>query len=410
MTAESTEDAARSGSAGQPAVPPDYVPARAAGAAGAEGAARQSPITVLPPDPRAPAAGQQAEAGDCLRCSLVGPMGAGKTHLLDACEQACVDPAAIQAPPYLEYLGGAQTGVQSERASRGIADSKFRLAPTDRVNEYEAFVTATWPATFWHAERRKSLHLRFLDGPGGALFPADVDRGRDPLLVWERRLIAESEVADALVLCVDATDPQLDRLTQFLPGILAGISVSQPVSPPPPRLGHRLRRLLHRAADSPPVTLRRIRARRFLLALTKVDRLASGPLDATWPAHRASRPAPLTIAGNLSPLDLACELVDASNLLRILGALAPGAELAVALTSALGFNSSGFPFMENHRPTRLSAQPINRRSADWRPFGVREALLFVLAGVTGGPVETVTRRKLARPRRHYIDLPSWYFD
>jgi len=336
-------------------------------------------------------------------------MGAGKTHLLDACEQACVDPAAPHTPPDLEYLGGPQMAEQSQRASRGIADSAFRLAPTDQTHPYEAFLTATWPATFWRAERRKNLRLCFLDGPGGALFPADTDRGKERLLDWERELIADAQIADTVMLCVDATDPQLDRLTEFLPRILSAIAASRPVSPPPPRLGHRLLKLLRRAADPPAVTLQRVQARRFVLALTKIDRLASGPPEAAWPARRGSWPAPRTIAASLSPLELACELVDASNLLRIVGALTPGAEFAVALTSALGFNPSGFPFMENHRPTRLSAQPINRRSADWRPFGVREALLFVLTGETGGPVELVTRRKLARPRRHYIDLPSWYF-
>jgi hypothetical protein len=411
VTTSTTEDATPNGSGGRPPVPGhEYVPDRAAGAAGAGAIATPGPATEERPEPAVPEPEPPVEPAAALRCALIGPGDAGKTHLLDACEQACVDPAAIHALPDLEYLGGAQTARQSERALRGIADSAVRLAPTDDVDAYEAFITATWPATFWRAERRKSLRLRFVDGPGGALFPTDLDRGQERLLQWERQLLAEGQVADALLLCVDATDPQLDRLTQFLPRILSGISFSKPVSAPPPRPGHRLLRLLRLATDPPALALRRVQARRFLLVLTKIDRLASGPSDTPGRERGGSRPAPHAVAANLSPLELACELVDASNLLRILGALTPGAEFAVALTSALGFNTSGFPFMEHHRPTRLSAQPSNRRSADWRPFGIREALLFVLAGKTGGPVELVTRSKLSRPRRHYIDLPSWYFD
>lgn len=413
MTTSTTpEDATPSGSGGPPPVPGhDYVPDRTAGLSEPGATAPPTPATEQPAAPSAPAPEPPAEPAGELQCTLLGPGQAGKTHLLDACEQACVDPAALRAPPELEYVGGAQTAGQSDRALRGIADSPVPLAATDRVSTYEAYMTATWPATFWRAERRKSLRLRFVDGPGGALFPNDEDRGQSRLLAWERRLIAESQAASALLLCVDATDPQLDRLTRFLPGILSGIAVSRPVSPPPPRLGHRLLRALRLTADPPPIILRRVQASRFLLVLTKIDRLASGPPDNPWPAgRRGSRPAPLAVAARLSPLQLACELIDAGNLVRILGALTPGAEFAVALTSALGFNASGFPFMASHRSTRLSSEPVDRRSADWRPFGVREALLFVLAGETGGPVELVTRRKLARQRRHYIDLPSWYFD
>jgi len=362
---------------------------------GAASAAASSPVTPVAPAGTAPGWGSQPR----LRCTVIGPSKVGKSHLLDSCDQACADPAAYDLPVQLEFLGATMTK----------AEGSFLLAPTDDVSVYEADLTATWPATFWRPEKRMGLELRVTDGPGGALFPTADDRVNPNLPKWERDMLDGSRQADALVLCVDSTKPELDRISRFLRDILAKVAERQPVSAPSLPPGHRLLKALGRAFDPPPDPLRRIQARRFLLLLTKIDRLVSAPLDGA-PQWSGKGPVPRDLARSLSPLALACELVDASNLMRILAALKPDAELAVGLTSAWGFNEAGYPFMEDDSPVRLSTQPADRKSSDWRPFGVREALLFLLEGRTGGPVERVTRRKVARSGRHFLDVPAWYFD
>jgi hypothetical protein len=371
-----------------------------------EGEAESSAAATEPssPSPQPPAPARQ---GPGLACSLIGATKAGKTSLLDACEQACADPAAFGDPVQLEYLGGADTKQQAERSARAVAGG-YRLPATGEVHVYDAFLTATWRATFWRPEKRVGLHLNFVDGPGGGLFPLDSYQSNPVRQLWERQLIDGAQKADAIILCVDSCDPQLDRLSQYLRTILTAVALPDYIKPSSLPLGHRLRAALGRAADPPPVMSRRLRAKRFLLLLTKIDRVVSGPPDGKerW---NGSGPTPLAIAQSLSPLDVACELVHASNLLRILAVLRPDAELAVGLTSAWGFAPSGYPFMEESSPVRLSNQPSDRRTSDWRPFGVREIFQFLLDGRAAGPVERITRERLASSGCHALDVPSWYF-
>jgi hypothetical protein len=366
-----------------------------------------------PGGPGAPAAVPPADQEQkSLRCVLIGPSKAGKTSFIDACEQACVDPAALSSPVRLEYLGGAETETQSERLYRILSEASYRRMGTTRTERSEAYLTATWPARFWRPAKRLGVHLSFTDGPGGALFPSKDDEGEEQLIPWHRQLIEESRQADAIILCVDSTSPQVDRTSRYLRNILAAIAQPLRIQPPLPPPGHRLLRQMGRASDPPATTLKRIRARRFLLMLTKIDRLASGGLDRTSAAARRAfrAPVPRAIASTISPLALACEILDPSNIVRILNAVVPDAEIAVALTSSLGFNAAGYPFAEDDVPVRLSTEQADRQSADWRPFGVREALLFVLDGQTRGPVERVTTQRIARAPRPVFDMPSWYFD
>jgi hypothetical protein len=398
MSLESEMDAASDVQGGKPDLPGSEVRPDWRGAEGRQEVREGG----TPPATAAP-----AQDGPDLACSLIGLSNAGKTNLVDACEQACADPAACSDSVQLEYLGGASTRQQAERSARSVAEG-YRLRPDDDVHVYDAFLTATWRATFWRPEKRVGVHLHFVDGPGGGLFPTEDDRSNPVQLLWERQLIADAQKADAIVLCVDSSDPQLDRLAKGLRTILAAVALPDYVKAASLPVGHRLLAAFGRAVDPPPVASRRLRAQRFLLLLTKIDLLVSGPLDGG--AHRDGRgPTPLAIARSLSPLEVACEIVHASNLLRILAALRPGAEFAVGLTSAWGFAPSGYPFMEGSSPVRLSNQPADRRTSDWRPFGVREVFHFLLDGRAAGPVERITREKVAWSGRHSLDVPSWYF-
>jgi hypothetical protein len=305
-------------------------------------------------DPRAKEEAIEDESR--LRCPVLGPSKAGKSSLIDSLDQTFADPLACEGPIQLEYLRG------------------------------EASVTASISRGPWRSRVRKRLDLLLKEGPAGALFPTGLDRERPSLLDWEREMVEESRHADAIVFCIDSTDPQPDRASRHLHNFLAALGA------------------LPQAAS-------RVKTERFLLLLTKIDRLVSRPLDPASPIGEGGRsPAPLQIAAALSPVELACELFHASNLLRILNALKPGAELAIGLVSAWGFDASGFPFIEEDDPVRWSKEGRGRRAADRHPLGVREALCFLIDGQVSGSVELLTREKVTGPRSYVLDLPPGYFD
>ena len=320
-----------------------------------------------------------------LRCPILGPARAGKSSFIDSLDQACADPLACEGPIQLEYL----------RSEASVAASIFR-GP-------------------WRSRAGKRLDLLLEDGPAGALFPAELDRGRSSLLDWERKMVEESRQADALVVCIDSTDSQRDRTSRHLRNVLTALSTSRqdPASRPvaPAAWRRLIDRMLRRSTGPLPMPWPRIQTERFLLLLTQIDRFVSRPLDPASPIGEGGRsPTPLQIAAALSPVELACEIFQASNLLRILSALEPGAELAIGLVSAWGFDASGFPFLEQDAPVYSRPQEYGRRTADWHPFGVREALCFLIDGQVGGPVELVTREKIVGSRSYVLDLPPRYFD
>jgi hypothetical protein len=343
----------------------------------------------------------------------MGPSQAGKTVLLVALDQACSSPADDRFT--LELVGGDGTDDLAAWGIRTIMEGDQRVRPTDRLGEYTAWVTATEEKTFWRPARQHVAQLVFRDGPGGALFPARHDEGVPQLAIWESELLRNAREAETLVLCVDATDPRPDLVSRYMRKIIAELADDYPPEQDLP-LGYRMLRKLRLGTEAPPLRdERRIKAKRFLLLLTKVDQLLARPLD--WDEDEDSKvepPRPADLAAHLSPVETACELLDESNLLRILNALKPTSQLAVGLTSAWGFNPySGRPFMEDDEPVGPSAQDRAQRLLNWRPFGVREALLFITAGVTQGPVERVKRsvvqRRQKRPELD-VEVPSPYFE
>ncbi|HEX4955394.1 MAG TPA: hypothetical protein VF017_18540 [Thermoanaerobaculia bacterium] len=348
------------------------------------------------------------------RCVLMGPSQAGKTTLIHSFDQACSSPFDPDDPFRLEFIGGQGTRDLAEISSRTVLEEDYEIAPTDRTARYGASITATEAKTFWRPARQHVAHLAFHDGPGGALFPAEQDEERfqQYLAVWERQLIDDGRLASTLVLCVDATDPKPDLVSRYMRNILANLGRRyQPDLVEP--LGYRMLKALRLARALPaPKQETRIPTRRFLLLFTKVDQLVDAAVD--WPEDAPrdfEPPTPAQLASRLGPVQLACELLDESNLLRIANALEPDAELAVGLTSAWGFNPfTGRPFMEADNPVGLSSQSRSRRFLNWRPFGVREALLFMVTGIARQPVQRVDPRTLqSRLRNRVFDVPHHFF-
>lgn len=382
--------------------------------------------------PAAPPRVLEEDEDDALEetspCVVIGPSNAGKTALLASLDQACSAPTAEDDGFQVALVGGRRgTDRLAAAGIRTIMERDYRLLGDVDLTQYSASVMVTEEKTFWRPARQHVSHLDFRDGPGGVLFRSEkiteevfekffADKGR--------LLLQEAKEAETLVLCVDSTDPRPDVVSQYMRNILARVAeLYTPVPDLPPgyrlqlklRQGYRRLRKLPPVPEAPPLRReRRLNTKRFLLLLTKVDQLLSRQLDWEEGECEIEPPRPADLVGHLSPVETACELLDESNLMRILNALKPEARFAVGLTSAWGFDpSTGRPFMERDEPVALSAQDRSRRVLNWRPYGVREALLFITAGVAVGPVEQVKRAALLRRTKRpelEIDVPPTFFD
>jgi hypothetical protein len=409
---------------GKPGIP-DYQPARSRPGRPEDTAQESGEEVTTERDEQVDSEAETARTSGPLapqttRCVLMGPSKVGKTTLIDSFDQACSSPFDPDDRFRLEFIGGRGTGDLAALFHQTVMDESSYIAPTQRPVSYEASITATEAKTFWRPTRQHAAHFVFHDGPGGALFPAEKDEehfrqrheAREDHQLWERQLIEDGRLASTLVLCVDATKPQPDLVYRYMRNILANLG-----RPYQPELiepwGYRMLKALRLARALPaPKAETRIPTRRFLLLFTKVDQLVDAVVD--WPEDAPrdfEPPTPAQLASRLGPVQLACQLLDESNLLRIANALEPDAELAVGLTSAWGFNPfTGRPFMEADNPVGLSSQSRSRRFLNWRPFGVREALLFMVTGIARQPVQRVDPRTLqSRLRNRVFDVPHHFF-
>jgi hypothetical protein len=278
---------------------------------------------------------------------LLGPSGAGKTALLSSLSEACaaVGTSDLAVLPHedLAALKG-----EAEAYRHGTGD----WPPTRNTTSY----------AFQLRAGAKDFFLKAQDGPGWLLFPFSPAR-------WDALSETEKNAYEAasLILCIDATNPRSDLWRTSLPQILARIAIPSGrllprlVAPPPAW-----------SADFPRLRTpgRQLPYQRVLVVFTQIDRLVQAALRTYAAGSRQAR-------GRMPPLPTPTELalqIDALRLLDdavgpLLGqlrtALEPSATLAVGLTSAWGMDGLG---------------------GRWRPFGVREALLFLATGECHEPV------------------------
>lgn len=354
-------------------------------------------------------------------CVVMGPSQAGKTMLIASFDQACSIAPERESEYTLEFIGEpddsedtkklGKTKVNSkqlrERAIDTIVEPGIALGSTEEVFPYQVTLTATRRERFWRPRHSKVIRIRIWDGPGGFLVPSQElrnDLRNDPqkfsnFPAAHRQLIDDGRRAAVLVLCIDANDPRIADVSKGIGEVLA--ELGRPYQPPPSLpLGYRLLRHL-RLAPTPQSEpwQQRLSVDRFLLLFTKIDTLVSGDLLAPTEAivPFPVNPLPAQIARRLRPLQVARQCFGEANLLRILNSLRPTTELAVGLTSAWGFDPlTQRAFMENNEPLQVSSQSRERRILDWRPFGVREALLYVASGLVTGPIELVRRESFGR--------------
>jgi hypothetical protein len=387
---------------------------------------RPAPPRPPPQPPPTPTPGAvRAEAGgtrdrrpldeDEIRCVIMGASQAGKTTLLGAVAQACSLPRRDPEDYHLKFLVGERgTGTFVRRAYQDMLLGAPGDATHD-VQRYRFAARVTRPRTFWRPADPTEATLTINDGPGGALFPDAVDahtEDRGGLTQWEESMIEDAVSASCLVLCVDCSVPDTDLVLSQLADRLRDFSsraaptTAEPVTE---TWGQRLYRRLERihGAHRPRrrVAERWLNADRFLLLLTKVDVLA----ERVAAAHdRASgvpvgTTPPSAVAAAIDPVHQACELLGEVFLQQILGALRPGAELAVGLTSARGFDAeTGRPFRArpappwtDDDPEALDEDPASDAAEspaylkDWAPVGLRDAVIFMVRGEARGAVRTV---------------------
>ncbi len=344
-------------------------------------------------------------------CTIIGAPDSGKTSLLFAIERACNLPGADRMN--LRFMPEGEATVELLRKPVSlITEEDDQMQATAATRDYKFWVYVTAPSQYLLDGRvEESLEMVVRDGPGGAIFPRNVNLRRDrgnlsavdranlnEIEEWQSSLIPHSRVARALIFCVDATNPHLDLLEAYLQDFFSRISDVKTIEPArdswPIRLANRLR---GRQETGTGMHRRVLRVNRFLLLLTKVDQLCAHCDD------------PWAIAQMLDPVEQAYGLLGPAMLNRIYNALDvdEGAKFAVGVASAWGFDwESREPLANAEGKARTIGNEtpgyILRR---WRPFGVREALYFIATGRAEGTVKLVTPESIwIRERRDEIDV------
>lgn len=358
-----------------------------------------------PAAPPAPAAPQRSVV-------IFGPMQSGKTVLLLSlvpCMQAwgrrLHQEESAGRRWWIEMTAGEGTRFLTREAVRTIVEPDHSPLASSRLQEFEFSASVTEEQGLARPARRTDAQLTFYDGPGGHVVhpAADWDRPESDAAEYERPTIEAAREAHTLVLTVDLSNPEPDVLSGNLADLLGRCSVDVTCAPPPSPWLFRLRRRLGLTREQPPAAqrLRRLACRNFLLLLTKADRIVSPEIlgaaqGGSFRAGAFSRSTPLEVARRLDPLGQALQAVGRSNLLTILNALQPGSRFAIGACSSWGFLPNGHAFMN-----RAGTDPVmsgHEGRADrvrlWNPYGVQDALRFMVSGSAGGAVRLVTRADL----------------
>lgn len=323
---------------------------------------------------------EQPQENEQRSCTIIGPANSGKTTLLLAMQQACLQdqgddfkldfmPESETAAGLISLAGEFLFHGKTVRASRQVTNYSFRVY----VNNLQAEKSECY------------CKLNVTDGPGGYLFPSERGSINIGTSSW-MDLVEATRRSRSLVLCIDGSAPALETLYHGLPQLIFDL-----------KKGHR-----------------RLPFLRVLLLVTKIDRIiakfhqhaqnyqqhADSATSSGNPALETMCPSsPInaaTIARMLHPLEqtrqLFGRLID-----MVQSGLDPTAKFAVGLCSALGFHAqTGSAFVDSLPEPSGQAESLAARFRDWEPFGVREAILFLAADVIRHPLYEVPKT-LAAP-------------
>lgn len=355
--------------------------------------------------------------------ALIGPTKSGKTTLLTAIERACQLPGDDNLD--FVFTPNEKTSLLIRNAYRRIAGKEISVGATRDVHDFPFRVGLTCESgRFWSPDIEADMDVVMSDGPGGHLFPVQALDAESES--FRRKMVQRVSGAEAIVLCVDATNCDLTLLDSELARLFAETTTVREIEHPirlkdqmqgrfgnPLRdlkgrldvsLGKKSRRRSHsprslngngngRGANGNGTRVRQqqfLAADRFLLLLTQIDKVCDG-----FP----NEIVPLDVANMIDPIAQARHLLGPFFLNRIFKAISPNGQVAVGICSAMGFHpDTGTPFANRvGTPFSWSSELGNEVLRSWTPFGVRDALYFMATGNCRGTVRELTKDMLMMP-------------
>ena len=320
--------------------------------------------------------------------SVLGPMRVGKTTLLAALMKACLrDRRGDGFETRLVQDDGI--AALTERAMYTLDDPSAPLPSTGTISRLglslEVRQRPRWP---WQPHHSSHLNIELIDGPGGDVFtpPEQSDAPFDRAVCWAAQ-------AGRLVLCFDASDPDMATHIGSLARVLQRLSKHQPDAPHRVGFGWRPLDLLAarlRPAEAGP-SGRFLNVDRVLIALTKVDQV---------PGRTRGGHARFWV-DQMSPVGQAHQTLGVEIPRMIRRLVKSDCEVGVALTSAWGFCPlTGRPFLEalGDPCSPWAGASAGKRIQAWDPYGVRDALIFLATGRAQGAVARIPSTSEAQIR------------
>ena len=260
---------------------------------------------------------------------------------------------------------------------KNIEDSDRILATNNHVKyDFKIEGRRYLPHSF-NTKKLFELNFSFHDGPGGAMFT-------DKEVVWREQeltrnaMLEDSKNAHTLVFLFDGNLRQSKLMHESLSRILP---------------------LLQRQSSHG-----KIGALRILILLNKADVVSERlyvEMNRSNPYQDDPYLTPDVIAQQMDPLGQAIECLGLQSLKRIRNAMRADAELAIGLTSTWGFKSDGRPLVNN--AGKPNFQTVHDRGADddflaqWNPFGIRDALIYLATGKVSPTIHIVRPYDLVSP-------------
>ena len=300
---------------------------------------------------------------------LLGPPSAGKTTLIAAINRACLIPVESDIDLWWRASGTAEeqqnlTELLDQAIGQILQEGDMTaIKATNDHKKYE-FVIEGRLKTSRHyngAKAFRDMKMAFHDGPGGAMFTLKKN-------VWETQrstreeMIKEAKDAYTLIFCFDGTQRNARMMQSSLARVLPLLQNR--------RKGNYLYPM------------------RIVILLNKIDQVCekfymrlADQSDGLLQNHSVT---PESVAHSLDPLSMAIECLGYESLKMLRGAMRPDAELAVGLMSTWGFNNQGQALVNsNGTPNILTSAnkiPANEFVSQWRPFGIREMLVYLATG------------------------------
>ncbi len=331
---------------------------------------------------------------------IFGMSGSGKTTLLRGIKQACDhDPEDEPRKLTLRFFPEGETSRLYQKAVNILWHEEDEIGD-DRIHTYPFGLE--FEESVFGFPIREAMPMVVRDGPGGALFPVASKFFKDSefALEYRKELLAAGKEATVLVLVIDVSGPeQINHVVQYMPEILEEMAVSSTrdrfvQSSVGKWVNKRVVRLVHpKASTTERMRTRELTADRFLILLNKIDKLCQGWAD--QPGNETVMPA--AVAEAMDPVQQAIEILQIGFLKAVHQYLRPQAKLAVGLTSACGFYGNGLVFDRLNLPSDKLKGPWALH--DWRPYGLRDALYFILTGRARGRVALIEESMLRDPTR-----------